>query len=282
LRPAGFLGYSIIAPFIVFIRYDIASNQAWLQVTPEPGFPNAVLWTVPTGLNFHSETFEFSFETGLPSDGLLPGIIYYQTSTQLVALDMHEGDFYWSYPLNGNSTGAPIVGSVTGMNKYLLFVMTNLNNAVTLTSLACCSSNGLCPMGAATCTCSDNYFGAMCNVFCDAAVCTAPKGQCSTTGCVCSTGFYGPSCQIGCSPMTTCGNHGSCSANGTCICHSANNADFGIYSGTNCDVKQINWFFIGTMIGVVLVAILVIAIAVVATKKTKAKKVRHHLKTPVE
>jgi len=233
-------------------------------------------------LNFFTETFEFSLETGLPTDGLLPGIIYYQTSTQVVALDMHEGDFYWSYPLNGNSTGAPIVGTVSGMNKYLFFITTTLNNVVTLTSLACCSSNGLCPMGAQTCTCNNNYLGDTCNVFCDAALCTAPKGNCTTKGCACLAGYYGPSCQIECIPHTTCKNHGTCSANGTCICFSANYADFGIYSGTNCDVKQINWFFIGTIIGVILVAILLVAIAVVAGKKRKAKKVRHHLKTPVE
>jgi len=281
LRPGGFLGFSVFAPFLVFVRHDKASDQAWVQVSPEPLFPK-VLWTVPTGLNFYTETFEFSMETGLPADGLIPGIIYYQTSTQVTAIDMHEGDFYWSYPLNGNSSGSPIVGTVSGMNKYLFFVMSNLNNVVTLTSLACCSSNGLCPMGTNTCNCSANYSGAQCTVFCDAALCTAPKGKCTTTGCVCSAGFYGPTCQIPCTAQANCNNHGTCSANGTCVCHSANNVDFGIYSGMNCDVKQINWFFIGTIIGVFLVAILLIAITVVACKKGKVKKVRHHLKTPVE
>jgi uncharacterized membrane protein YciS (DUF1049 family) len=43
-------------------------------------------------------------------------------------------------------------------------------------------------------------------------------------------------------------------------------------------MKQINWFFIGIIIGVILIAILLIAIAIVAAKKKRrSRKVRHHL-----
>jgi hypothetical protein len=99
---------------MVFLRYDTASQIAWLQVSPEPLFDTAVLWTVPTDIPFNSPAVGFTTETGPITLGLLSGIIYYQTATELVAVSSHNGDPVWNIPLPGTSIpgAAPIIGTV--------------------------------------------------------------------------------------------------------------------------------------------------------------------------
>jgi len=296
LKPGAYISNNdniIGAPFLVFVRLDVTSNQAWLQITPEPGFPNKVLWTVPTGLNF-SESFAFSTETSPqnkdPNNFVFDeGIIYYQTANQIAAVNMHEGDFRWSMqlPVTSYPHYSPIISTKVGTSntmptKYFLYVFTKDYNAnqVAITSLGCCSGNGQCANGdEIKCACNTNYYTDTCNTFCNTAVCS-----CSQVGiCTCPIDTYGPNCNLFCSAAITCGNRGMCNSNGTCNCKSSATLEFSLYTGANCELQETNWYFIGCIIGGVLVVLLAIILGVLSftrkggEKRTTRKKNKYDL-----
>jgi len=310
IKPAAYISDKnnpIGLPFILFVRYDNPSGMSWLQLSPEPAFPNAVLWTVPTGLAFTQELY-FTTETGpsftLPVP-LLPGIIYYHNTQSLYAVRMHDGGPLWqhSLPAGGNTQFlpiSPIIGTTltqrTMTTKYHLYLFMfntttldgNGNPILTLNSMGCCSGNGLCSYGRTGCQCNTNYLGAICNGFCDMAACNTfnaqnmQRGNCTVNGCQCFPGFFGQNCITECTPAI-CNGQGTCSTNGTCICKT-NNFDFGLYTGSFCEMKQTNYFFIGSIVGLGLVIILIIAIVIISTRrrKPKKKKIRHNLQNPAE
>jgi hypothetical protein len=289
LKPGAYISNKdniIGAPMLVFVRHDVPSNQAWLQITPEPLFPNHVLWTVPTGVNF-SESFAFSTETSPQNHDINnfvfdEGIIYYQTANQIAAVNMHEGDFRWSIPLPVTSYPhySPIISTKVGTypmtTRYFLYVFTKDYNAnqVAITSIGCCSGNGVCantdpPIG---CACNTNYYGDTCNAFCNTAVCSS----CSGTGvCTCPIDTYGPLCNSFCNSAITCNGRGVCNSNGTCSCPTSAALQFSLFSGTNCEIQETNWFFIGCIIAAGLVVLLGIILGVLSfTRKDSEKRTR--------
>jgi len=276
------------APFMIFVRLDPVTNTAYLQVSPEPLFPQGVLWTVPTGLPF-SDNFWFSTETGPRTSGLLPGFVYYQTPTNLVAVNMHNGSTIWNITLPAPSAykSAPIIATKAGTSpRYFLYAMTTGadNNHALITNLACCSGNGICSNTTKTCACFPNYFGANCATFCDVNVCQGfgPTGQqrgiCGINGCKCNAPYYGTNCLTQCN-TTTCNNRGSCDVTGkSCMCNNGNTFDFAVYSGQFCEAHMTNWFLIGLIVAAALVLLLVIILLVVAcTGKSKTKKSKYDL-----
>jgi hypothetical protein len=282
LKPGAYLinGVNPIgAPFLVFVRYDSASQMAWLQVSPEPFAPTGVLWTVPTNKPF-TETFTFTTETA-QMPGLLHGIIYYQTSQALTAVNMHDGSLLWEIPLPGTSLDAitsPILSTpFAKIPREYIYIATQMNNKVVLSSLACCSGNGICPnKGVSTvCQCNTNYYGAACNIFCDSATCGGTNnlgGNCSVNGCQCNPGYYGSLCA--CNPAITCSGRGMCTPQGSCVCKSG--FDFNMYSGMNCETSQINWFLVGCFAAGGVVIILLIIIIILACTRKAPKRSRKH------
>jgi hypothetical protein len=295
LKPGAYLVNSVNpigVPFILFVRFDPASQSAWLQVSPEPLAPNGVLWTVPTGKAF-SETFTFTTETAQMA-GLLNGLIYYQTSTTntLTAVNMHNGEKKWDVQLNGPSPDfitSPVISTpFSAIPREYVYVVTLDNGFVVLSEIACCSGNGICAynMGNSVCQCNPNYFGLNCDVFCDTNTCGGPGnvgGNCSVNGCTCNPGYAGTSCDYNlnsnitryCNPVTTCGNKGTCSPQGICLC-TGKGFDFNIYSGANCEITQMNWFLVGCFIGAALVIILIIVIIILACTKKSGKRGKKH------
>jgi hypothetical protein len=288
LKPGAYLingDNPIHAPFLVFIRFDSASQMAWLQVSPEPFAPTAVLWTVPTNKAF-TDTFTFTTETA-QMPGLLHGIIYYQTTQALTAVNMHDGSLIWEIPLPGLSIDAitsPILSTpLSQPPREYLYIATQMNDNVVLSSLVCCSGNGVCPNnnnGAQTvCQCTTNYYGAACDIFCDSATCGGLNnlgGNCSVNGCQCNTGYSGNLCT--CNPMITCSGKGMCTPQGSCVCGKPG-FDFNMYSGTNCEISQMNWFLVGCFGGGGIVIILLIIIIILAcTRKspTNKRSKKHH------
>jgi len=208
---------------------------------------------------------------------LIPGIIYYQTSQYLNAVSMHDGAPLWKTDLPSRSLGntSPIVATPVGMNsRYFIYTFTkDMNDAIFINSMACCSGNGICGSGQMACRCNTNYFGANCENFCDIKACGGNGnvgGNCTNTGCTCNTGYYGPLCN--CNPTTTCHGHGVCSTTTTgaaCTC-SSGTFDFAIPYGLNCEVSQTNWFLVGCIIAAALILLLlIILIILVCTTKTK-------------
>jgi len=283
LRPAVYISDGnnpVKAPFMLFLRLDPASNTAWLTMSPEPFFSQAVLWTVPTNLNL-LESVAFASETGVPP-GLLPGIIYVQNTTSLQAYYMHNGQLLWTYTFPNTQSSptnipipSPIIAKKAGTTKSFLFVLTNggNNGNFLLNNLGCCSGNGMCLLGSTACQCAPGFYGTHCTVFCNLTACNGLTGQCTVNGtCMCNTNFYGPNCLIECHAATTCSGHGTCDKNtGACVCNSPNTLEFENYSGINCKSGYTNWYFIGCVIGAGLIVILIIVIVVVSVTKKKTR-----------
>jgi len=265
-------------PFLLFVRYDPVSKTAWLQASPEPAFNDAVLWTVPTGQSF-ADTFYFATETA--PDGLLNGIIYYQTvlTSQLSAVYMHNGQKLWTYTLPTSPKGSPIIATKQGLNsRYFLFTPTATENGISLQEIGCCSDRGLCTLNQTVCSCNKNYYGAACEIYCNVSACESmvngvQRGKCSAGGCTCNANFYGALCQTECTPTATCGNHGTCNkVTGACVCKSAQTFDFAVYSGNFCEMQQTNWLLIASIVGGALVVLLIIVIIIVSCTRRKSSK----------
>ncbi len=122
-----------------------------------------------------------------------------------------------------------------------------------------CSGRGTCfhgELGNGTCACSNEYFGALCNVRCTQASCAAiyniPNAQCDSLGecacqdndqghfddlmarcTTCKEGFYGPTCTFPCN----CNNRGRCDQV-TGICRCAANLRQGFWAGATCNLCQ--------------------------------------------
>jgi len=261
-------------PLIAFIRFDVASQSAWLQVTPEPLFPDGVLYTVPLNKDFNG-IFTITTETNATG---LAGIIYIQTNNYLIAHNLHEGDFLWESTLPGQIVDrySPIIATKVGVNpmptKYFLYVLTQNGGQVSLLNMACCSGNGQCTQADSQCLCATNYYpktkDSNCATFCNLTACQS----CSASGvCTCHPNMYGTNCQTFCT-AALCSNKGVCGNDGRCVCASSAALEFTIYAGANCEIHQTNWFLVGCIIAGGVVVLLAIILGVLAINRKPSEK----------
>lgn len=188
----------------------ITNSFSMASVTGQAYYGGAVAGTSGGGI---TSVYHTGYDNGLGTYEMSGNTLFY-------------GDTHPVYTGWNRSTWSLTVNNFPAFATGTEFDCGNVNN---------CSSHGLC-VDQDMCTCDTNYYGADCNMYCEASTTCSGQGSCDVNGaCACSDYYFGENCGTYCEASTTCGGRGTCDPIGGCAC-SEN------YTGGSCESCATNYY----------------------------------------